>query len=609
MDLATLTALKPADYSEAADGYRVAAKMASAARDDIENRIAVAMRTGLKGDAATEASKQVAHLGQNFHYIQTQCGLIGTALEAFSYELEAAKRKLDTALAHAGTAGLTVNPDGSVTYPAGGEKSEDGKTPPGGTVTGLTDATASAVGRQAAGFDPNPHHRLAQDCADLIASALKDATEADEKWAPKLRALKADDDLTVSAEDWADTSSDTKGVSEAGATYLGSLPQPPQDGSPEQNAAWWRGLTEEQRWGYLAAYGGTIGWMDGLPADVRDEANRTVLAETRGVAQAELNSWMTKEPRPAYTEREIINAQTGERWTAKIPTEEWRAWDRQLQDLKKPLAGMDAIQGRFGSYADESTRPYLLGFDGRNNGRVIFSVGNPDTADNVVTYVPGTGSRLSSIDGDIHRAEVLQEGASITDPMRRTASITWLGYDAPQDLLGDATDPEYAENARAPLNSFLSGIDTAHEGNVNSTVLGHSYGTLVAGQTMRDHPELPVDNAILVGSPGVGVDYAGELNIGADHVFAATARNDLVNLAPPPAGTLAPLNPHAYVRLFDDHSIMYGNDPTSDEFGGRTFAVADGRLPGTDGLMPAHSQYWEGTSLHHMARIVTGGTR
>ena len=62
------------------------------------------------------------------------------------------------------------------------------------------------------------------------------------------------------------------------------------------------------------------------------------------------------------------------------------------------------------------------------------------------------------------------------------------------------------------------------------------------------------------------------------------------------------------MRLFDDHSIMYGNDPTSDEFGGRTFQVADGGLPGSDGLMPAHSQYWEGDSLNHMARIVTGGT-
>jgi hypothetical protein len=119
---------------------------------------------------------------------------------------------------------------------------------------------------------------------------------------------------------------------------------------------------------------------------------------------------------------------------------------------------------------------------------------------------------------------------------------------------------------------------------------------------------LPVDNAILVGSPGVGVNHANDLNIPANHVWAATAKNDMVNMAPPPAGQWAPLNPMAYWRLFNDHSVMYGNDPTSDEFGGQTFGVADGKFPLTDGLMPAHSQYWEGDSLADMAKIATGGT-
>ncbi len=126
---------------------------------------------------------------------------------------------------------------------------------------------------------------------------------------------------------------------------------------------------------------------------------------------------------------------------------------------------------------------------------------------------------------------------------------------------------------------------------------------------MRDHPNLPVDNAILVGSPGTGVNHAKDLNIPADHVWAATAQNDLVNMAPPQAGDLAPLNPNEYRRLFDDHSAMYGTDPTSDEYGGRTFKVGNGHLPGWHfKAMPAHSQYWEGDSLDNMAEIVTGGT-
>ncbi|MEV6506935.1 alpha/beta hydrolase [Streptomyces sp. NPDC051642] len=603
--------MKPSEFSDSADGYRSTSAMASAAKDRIERQISVAMRNANQGEAADAALKQLQELAQNFHYTQAECGLVGTALDGFAYDLEAAKKKLDAAVENAQAEKFTVHPDGSISYPAGGDE-VDGKLPEGGTVTGLGDATASAVGRQAANFDPNPHHRRAQEYADQIADALKEATEADEKWAPKLRALKADDDLTVSDRDWVDVKKDTGGVLKASEDYLDSLKEPPKHGTPKENAAWWKSLTDDQRADYISVHPDSIGWMDGLPAAVRDEANRTVLAEAHGAAQVELDAWMAKEP-DRYTIVHQINPNTGETVDVKerLPETEWKKWDAKRQEIQGRIDGMDSIQSRYENYTgDEATQPYLLGFDNKKLGHVVMAIGNPDTADNVATYVPGTGSNLSGIDGDVRRAEQLQGRAERTDPTHSTASILWLGYDAPQSLMGDATDAKWADNAREPLSNFLTGIDTAHQGgHANSTLLGHSYGTLVAGETMRDHPNLPVDNAILVGSPGVGVSHAGNLNIPADHVWAATAKNDLVNMAPPPAGQAAPLNPKAYWRLFNDHSVMYGNDPTSNEFGGQTFKVGDGHLPGWHGkLLPAHSQYWEGESLDHMAEIVTGGT-
>ncbi|MFE9407221.1 alpha/beta hydrolase [Streptomyces sp. NPDC006704] len=338
---------------------------------------------------------------------------------------------------------------------------------------------------------------------------------------------------------------------------------------------------------------------------MRDEANRSILTEKRAQDQVELDS-IPPEPANKYT---YITANG---YAAKVYTDEWVEWNNRYGDRKAQLAdavkAMGHIQKRYDNYTGEpATRPYLLGFDENKLGHVIMSIGNPDTADNVTTYVPGTGAKLAEIDGSIQRAEKLQSQASIVDPTHTTASIVWLGYDAPQDIMGDAMDPKFADAAKDPLSDFLTGVDTAHGGHLNSTVLGHSYGSLVAGEALRDHPGVPVDNAILVGSPGVGVNHAKDLNIPADHVWAATAKNDLINLAPPPAGPLAPLNPKAYMRLFDDHSLLYGCDPTSDDFGGKTFHVADGKFPGTDGFMPAHSQYWENESLVNMATIATGG--
>ncbi len=75
---------------------------------------------------------------------------------------------------------------------------------------------------------------------------MKEATDADAKWAPKLRALKADDDLTVSSGTGPTHSRTWAGVREAGKSYLNSLPSPPKDGSPQDNADGGTGSPEER---------------------------------------------------------------------------------------------------------------------------------------------------------------------------------------------------------------------------------------------------------------------------------------------------------------------------------------------------------------------------
>ncbi|MER5850373.1 alpha/beta hydrolase [Streptomyces sp. NPDC002012] len=609
MDYATLKAFKPSEFEDAADGYRSMGNVAQAAKDHIENTVAAGMRKTLEGEAAEASQKQLQALAKNFHYTLTECGVISTALNGLAYDMAAAKQKLNAAIDDAQADGCTVNGDGSVTYPAG-QKPGDEKVADGGTVAGSAGGspTSDALERQAANIHPNPNYGKAMGYANRIADALKEATDADTKWAPKVQALKADDDLTVSARDWTDVTSDTGGVREAADAYLDTIKPPPKNDWPQDNANWWKDLSEEQRAAYVSMHPASIGSLDGLPSDVRDDANRIVLAEQRAAKQVEYDAWLKKEPEHY---KPYISPMTGlEVKGAMVPTEEWKEWNEKKKQLENGSKGMDDIQKRFDSYTSESNRPYLLGFDGKNMGRAIVSIGNPDTADNVVTYVPGTFAKLESIDGDITRAQLLQAQAEATDGSRKTASIMWLGYDAPQGIMTEATETKWADKAEEPLGNFLQGIEEANhrDSGVNQTLLGHSYGSLVAGQTMSTHIDLPVDNAIMVGSPGVGVEHAKDLNIAADHVFAATAKNDLINLAPPPAGPLAPLNPKAYMELFDDHSIVHGTDPVSDDFGGVVFDVPDGKLPGSNWeTMPAHSQYWDDKPLNKLARIVTGG--
>ncbi|MGA4846379.1 alpha/beta hydrolase [Streptomyces sp. G5(2025)] len=581
MDLATLKALEPTEFVEAANGYRRTAGMASAANDRVMRQITAAMRKSLKGKAATAAIQQLTELGENFHYIQVECGLVSSALDAFAYEVEAAKKKLDAALADARSAKLTVHPDGSVTYPPGGEKGKDGKAPEGGTVTGLTDDTASAIGRQAGNFDPNPNFRLAQDCADAIAAALKEATEADAKWAPKLRALKADDDLAVSDRDWADASSDNKGVNAAGREYLASMPQPPKEGDPRANSEWWKSLGPEEKAAWIAMRPKSVGELDGLPVTVRDEANRMVLAEARGVAQGEYETWLKKHPEPPRT-MDYVDQVTGV-LTKGVLNPKWSEWEAARKDAHKTIDGMDAIQERFDASGTKRMPPaYLLGFSAEGDGRAIVANGNPDTADHQSVYVPGTTASLGNIEGDINRSVNIWNAADAIAGGKSVSTITWLGYDAPDSVPKDAPFEHYAYDGAPALNQFMEGLETSHTGDSepHRTVISHSYGTTLVGAA-AETGRLNADDVVFAGSPGVKVSGAEEMDVSKGHVWNAEAEGDVV----PDLGRF---------RHGGDRFII----PSDPDFG------ANQMVTETEG----HSGYWdEGSkSLLNQARVVAG---
>jgi len=378
---------------------------------------------------------------------------------------------------------------------------------------------------------------------------------------------------------------------------------PPRGGDPRTVNRWWSGLTAEQREWLLANHPERIGNLDGIPAQYRDRANRTVLAATRTRLEqrrAELNA---KEHR------------TGDE-------------DDELDDLNDKLDGMDAIARRLDDTGAGKQRAYLLGFDTEGRGHAIVAMGDPDTADNVVTYVPGTGTRLGSIGGDLGRADIMVDSARAADPSESTAAIVWVGYDAPQDVVNtelghlgdDAISDQYAVGARDGLDRFQDGLRVTHEGQPShNTVLGHSYGTTVVGYTARDRG-LDADEVIFVGSPGVGVEHARDLGIPPEHVWSSTARNDPIQYGYD-VGDLV----RAGIGLDPDVDLVHGANPSGPDFGGQVFHSDPGdplvrwewERHGPFGGIPvpvphiganAHSQYWDpgSASLENIGQIIVG---
>ncbi|MGW2327142.1 alpha/beta hydrolase [Streptomyces sp. NPDC001700] len=596
MDYATLKSLKPSEFEDAASGYLTVSNMAGQAKDDIENRIAAKLQSALEGNAAEEAVKQLQKLAANFQYTQVECGVVSTGLNALASELQAAKNKLDNAIEDAKAEKFTVEADGSVTYPAAGDK-VDGKTPDGGTVTGSAhgedsnkpidpagDAsdTADTLARQAKNIHPNPNYGKAVAYANRIAQAVYEATEADNEWAPKLRRLKADDDLHVSRYDWVDAQKDASGVHKSAKGYLDGIKSPPKDGTPKENAKWWKGLSDREQADYTAMHPARLGNLDGIPSDIRDDANRTVLAEKVSEYRIRL-SQIPEEP----TKFKDLGP------NATAYTQEWLNWHHKHEAdknyLQSSLNGMDKIQERINETGrGDLPRAYVLGFSAKDDGRAIIANGNPDTADHTAVYVPGTTASLSKVDGDLNRMTELWRAA---DPMaggKSVSTITWLGYDAPNSITKDAPFSHYANDGAPAFNKFIDGLNTTHSGSGSHiTAIGHSYGTTLIGSAARQG-DANVGDVIFAGSPGVQVGHADQMDVPKGHVWNEGADDDFV----PALGQIG----HGHREFHADTGFDW-TVPNDRNFGATQMDVD------TSG----HSGYWDrdSQSLKNQAKVVT----
>ncbi len=434
---------------------------------------------------------------------------------------------------------------------------------------------------------PNPNAGKAQDIADRVAQAVRTAADADWRYARILRSLKAREGLGVPAATWQDAAADAAAVRQAAGSYLKNAI--PHDEGPAERKAWWAGLTDEQREEYLAVYPDQIGNLDGIPALVRDAANRDNLQLLMGK----------------------LEGRNDEDSATKLAA--LREIDRQLRAV--PGAGEPPM--------------YLLGIGDQGNGRAIVSYGNPDTARNVAAYVPGLNTSLDEefATNDLKRARDL----SIVSNRHGepAAAITWLGYDAPQSPDGlsslSVIADGRAEGGGLAFREFMGGIEAANENeDPHMTAIGHSYGSRTVGSATQYPGGIPgVDDIVFVGSPGVGVDSADELGVGRDHVFVGAATNDVVTKLPS-KGEFAvgaaealvggPAAAYIFGSLADrgDDDVWFGKDPASEAFGAQRFEVGDGPPLVGEGrvTIDAHSEYFDPeldrTSVENMALIAAG---
>ena len=299
---------------------------------------------------------------------------------------------------------------------------------------------------------------------------------------------------------------------------IGVPDHPNKNWMPSQNAAWWNSLNEKQRRHLIDHCPDEIRHLDGLPASVRDQANRNAL---KGYVDA--------------NGKEHAGALKDARDDLKKAQDE-SASEEEIEQLKEKVADLEAIELETDNdFREHSglTPTYLLDFDydeKYHRTTAIVSSGNPDTASYVSTLVPGIGTNVRGDLGDyIKRNENLraQTAEAGTDPSD-VATISYLGYVAPKKDLGhlyQAADIGYADRAAPDLARFEEGLRASGNANGHSftnTVIGHSYGSTTAGKAMTQVAAGTVDNFIMCGSPGAGAESIDQYNVPKGHVYESS---------------------------------------------------------------------------------------
>ncbi|WP_436529458.1 alpha/beta hydrolase [Actinoplanes sp. HUAS TT8] len=515
---------------DAADVWRQLAGKCAALEDRAELELSKPLRNGAwTGAAGVEALRRMTSLEDEFHLYGLRARGIGLLFERIATDFAGLQNRLLATIGAAKQVGLRVTGDGRLLVD---------EVP----LSALSDPGALEANRLA--------NQNAEIYSGLIATVLKEAEHADLTYAGMLRDF-GPDVQGPNEFSWQHTTDAAREVAGLNGLDAGDIPFAGTD--PATAAAWWRALTADQRDLLATAFPAEIGRLNGLPAADRDAANRLALHELIGDS-------LNHGTNPADPNHQ------------RLVTLMNRLDDSDYQH-RKPL--------------------FLLNIDNKGTGHAAVAVGDPDTARHTAMLIPGVSTDLGSMTGQIGRADQIRRAAGRIAG-DEVSVIAWLGYDPPQldSTVVTAAGSARAQEGATNLSSFVNGLRASHDaGPVHMTAIGHSYGSVVVGDATSGGHRLAVDDVVAVGSPGMDVQRASDLSVGAGHVWAGAAEDDPI--ASPDT---------AIPRVGKDMEILialaHGVEPHQEAFGANVFV--------TD--TPGHTSYWqEGSqSLNNQASVVAG---
>jgi len=546
LTVTALLAWRPEDLHAAANDFDAANRILGSAVGDLTSA-ATSLGGDWEGKAADAAITALRSHATAANQLAEAVGLVRGSMVGAADAIGAARALLARAQEDAASHGLHVAEDGAVRVAA----------------SYIMPTAATPVQVAAA---QQRHHTLTVAAAQAQAmarQALAAASEADADAASALRAV------------WIATA-DGSGSDAADLAMVTAITDRPIPTglTPAEVAGWWASLSTGAQALLVSTNPGRIGNLDGVPVASRDIANRAVLATAIADTNANIDALDTR--------IEVARRSATDRGAQMAMAD----LIRERDELHPQLAMLEAIRARLGG--DPPAALMLL--DTTAPGHAAIAIGDVDTADHVAVLVPGMNTYVtSSLSGFVATARRLEAASLDAKQSDETvATVAWLGYTAPG--LAEVGFSGTAEAAAPTLSNALWGIEATHGVNgadVHLSLLGHSYGSYVSGLTAAQ--DNPIDDLVLFGSPGAGVDSAAQLAVPTGHVFVAAAASD-------------------YVAVLG----RFGTSPATAAFGAIDLQTDGGFHPlaGDDATRGStgHSEYYkaDSESLWNLTAVVTG---
>lgn len=286
---------------------------------------------------------------------------------------------------------------------------------------------------------------------------------------------------------------------------------PPPGSNRRQIVAWWGSLSPQQQEELIKKYPAIIGNLDGVDIAKRDEVNRSLVDGMRTEA----------EDRVRRTYDDLVHLGMTSPLYADLYT---KALD-DLEDIK--------VLQQF--LADNPEKKLLVCDRSGERLKVAIGIGDFDKAQHIGVFVPGMGTTVRGNLEDYFKkaASLRSEAAGLAKQTSdHYATVAWLGYDAPLSIPNVANT--HRANAGADrLVNFLEGlrvIPRNSQEKLHLTLLGHSYGSTTSGIAASHVQPNVVDDLVLFGSPGSGVQLGAEYRVPEGHrwVSAVPYYGDIV---------------------------------------------------------------------------------